>query len=87
MDWAIVIAGNTRKVTTIKLTDWDSWEYSDFNTLNDEEDKIKWFKSEKDAIELILELFKNEEHLIDPEILNRGKLISGFRFQNGMTAR
>ena len=65
MDYTIVLSGSSKKLTVIKLRDWDSWEWDDFNTVKEKAtDNIKWFDSEVEAIEF---MFENFDHSIIEE--------------------
>lgn len=66
MDYAIIKSGWTNLLEVIRLSDWDSWEWDNFATVKSKEDnEIKWFDKEYEAVDFMLEHFSNE--MINPK--------------------
>lgn len=76
-NWAIIRRGDTKKIISIKLTDWNKWEWEDFATIKKAE-KIAWFKNQELANNFIIKNFK--EHEIDDEIIKNINLPRGFNW-------
>jgi len=58
MDYAIIKSGHTNLLEVIKLSKWNSWEWDNFSTVKSVEDNdIKWFDEEKEAIDFMLNNF------------------------------
>ena len=61
MSYAIIKADF---LEVVRLTDWQDYEWDDFNTVRDvENDEILWFLDESDAVEFMFENF--DEKLIN----------------------
>lgn len=86
MNYAITIPGSTHKLDVINLSDWETWQWDEFNTLrsNDENNDIVLFQTKEEAIEFLLENFERE--LIDEQLLRDYSVPKGYVFYNGMKA-
>lgn len=86
MNYAITIPGSTHKLDVIDLSDWEMWQWDEFNTLrnNDEKNDIVLFSTKDEAIEFLLENFERE--LIDEQLLRDYSVPKGYVFYNGMKA-
>lgn len=59
--YAIIKSGATKLLEVIRITDWQDYEWSDFNTLKDSEtDKILLFPDRLSAIDFMIENFNKE---------------------------
>lgn len=59
--YAIIKSDATKLLEVIRITDWEDYERSDFNTLKDSEtDKILLFLDRLPAIEFMIENFNKE---------------------------
>ena len=70
-EWAIIRSGDNNKIKTIRLTDWFSYEWSDFLTVKKDGD-IVWFDEKEEAVEFIFEHFEVSD--IDDELIRDQKL-------------
>ena len=78
-EWAVIESGIDSKIDLIQLGHWDTYEWSQFTTLKDSEtDEIKWFDTEQEAIDFVLENF--DKALISVELLSISKDIDGYYF-------
>lgn len=86
MNYAIIIPGSTHKLDVVNLSDWEMWQWDEFNTLrnNDENNGIVLFPTKEEAIEFLLENFERE--LIDEQLLRDYSVPKGYVFYNGMKA-
>lgn len=86
MNYAIAIPGSTHKLDVINLSDWEVWQWDEFNTLRNNDDKngIVVFPTKDEAIEFLLENFERE--LIDGQLLRDYSVPKGYVFHNGMKA-
>ena len=86
MNYAITIPGSTHKLDVINLSNWEVWQWDEFNTLrnNDDGNDIVLFPTKDEAIEFLLENFERE--LIDEQLLRDYSVPKGYVFYNGMKA-
>lgn len=57
-EWAVIESGIDDKIDIIQLGQWDTYEWSDFTTMKDNEtDEITWFETKQEAIDFVLENF------------------------------
>ena len=64
MDW-VIIKNREDLVLPLELTEWDSFEWDDFNVLRNGDDERIWFEDETAALEFLYENFDETE--ISPE--------------------
>lgn len=68
LDYVIIRSGEDDLLTVLKLTQWSSWKWDKFSIVKETETKeIKWFESEEEAKDFMLENFPKE--MINPEYL------------------
>ena len=86
MNYAITIPGSTHKLDVINLSDWEVWQWDEFNTLRNDDDKndIVLFPTKDEAVEFLLENFERE--LVDEQLLRYYSVPKGYVFYNGMKA-
>lgn len=78
-EWAVIKSGQDDKIKSIKLSDWEEYEWDDFAVLKDtDENQIQWFEDEEKAIDFIFENF--DESLISQKLLLERKIPSDYYF-------
>lgn len=76
---AIIESGTYNcKLDVIMLTDWFEWEWKDFSVLMDENDDIKWFDEEQEAIDFVFDNF--DKSVISEALLGKKKTPNGYHF-------
>lgn len=76
-EWAVIRSGSSKKIKSIRLTDWFEWEWNDFSTIKNKDDII-WFDEKEEANDFITETF--ERHEIDDDVLADTDLPDGYNW-------